>query len=217
MNKSTLIGLVLVFLSVIGLAFVVSNNDKAISVININNDRYYAPMDFEQLNTDADIIVLAKVIEGKENVYNSVDGMGKVGIGYTNTKLEIIDIYKGNTEEDVIVITEEYYTNNDVLYISDLYEPAMEGRVYLFFLRKYPKNRISFYGKYYPLGVEKGKYLIEESYIDISMSNISYRDFNINKDSDLEAYKKWYKEVFSHYKNSIMESLEIKVRDWILH
>ena len=73
----------------------------------VSAERIILAEDFEKLEEVSDLIVKVRVLEGKENVLVEAPGEeGGVLYGYTLTKLEILDIFKGDEDSGTISITE---------------------------------------------------------------------------------------------------------------
>ncbi len=177
--------------------------DKTIVNYNlIQADRITEARDFNELEKVSDLIIKATVLPGKENILDMTD-KGRVYFGYTHTKIQINDVYYGNvSKDDIINITEEYYITDSTIGKSintqGNYMPAKEGKKYIFFLKKYD-NSTRYKDMYYPIELEKGKYLINDKTKDISSLNtLLNKDLEIGP-KDSTEYKEWFKKVKEKY------------------
>jgi hypothetical protein len=165
------------------------------TIRQIDADRMILANTFEELVEVSDLIVKAKVLPGKENKVQSQEACG-----YTLTKLQILETFKGDVATDEIVtITEEYYQDKDGIWIDGNYLPANENQEYIFFLMKYGAKSY-WSGMYYPTDLERGKYSLKDSILDNpdSIDTLSDADLEIWKDPNNE-YRQWYKQVIEKY------------------
>lgn len=192
---------------VVFLVFVVLcvHRHYSLDVKTVIADRIIIANDVNQLIKESDLIVRATVLPNKENVliYDKTDN--SVTFGYNITQLEINEILKGKTTDQTIKITEEYYITNDIkgktLWTQGAYMPAKENKEYLFFLKKYSNNDLNYSGMYFPIDLEKGKYVLDGD-IDLnSIDDISEEKLEVFNTIDSKNYKKFYKEVMEKSKN----------------
>jgi hypothetical protein len=162
------------------------------------SDRITLASDVDKLNDVSDLVVLATVVNDKENVIVKSDIDGHEMFGYTVTTLNIKTIISGELNDESVKITEEYYESSDltgkIIWTEGTYKPAKKGRDYIFYLKKYPDDS-SYSGMYFPVDLEHGKYAIIKNVKDKTIDGLSASELDISKKSDLKEYKKWYKYV----------------------
>jgi len=167
-----------------------SNIDYVSNIENVNNnDIVYAPVlasllyhpfDIDDLEMNSDAIILARVLSCSDNILLEfpVDLPKELHFeatrdGYTRTELEVLHVFAGDVAVgDILVITEEYWMvehNNDILirHIEN-YGPSMPEQEYIFFLKKYTKDRPIYFGMYFPQGVDRGRYPVFKELVDAS-------------------------------------------------
>lgn len=172
-------------------------------LINIHTEQAITINCLDDLEQNCDIIVRARVLDGAEERKTIDKADSEAIFGYTITPIEIIDVYRGDIKiKTKLKITEEYWTRKypngkkQIVAIEN-YKPCKQNNEYIFFLKKYINGDCK--GMYFPLGVEKGKYLV---------NNIIRRDTDINslENDDMEIgsfngndYKKILSEVINKY------------------
>lgn len=170
----------------------------------INADRYILAYTFDQLEHESDLIIQARVLPGKENKIDIDETDGAVYFGYTITKLQVEKVFYGKAlEKEIVLITEEYWTDNAglgrTIFTQGNYVPAKENQEYIFFLKKYSEGT-RYKGMYFPIDLEKGKYLVSNDIKMDNFYNISNADFEIGTKPD-EEYRSWYQKVMEKYLN----------------
>lgn len=145
----------------------------------------------------SDLIVVAKVLPGKENVLNKSADDDFIISGYTLTELEVTNVLQGKVDSDTLKITEEYYTTTNIDGSRDLwtqgdYIPASEGDEYLFFLKKYDENS-KYDGLYFPVDLEHGKYVTNPT------NGLVPNSLEVYQSDNFEKYTSWYDEVYDMY------------------
>jgi len=168
------------------------------NIHEINATRLLMAGSFEELEYESDLIVKAKVLPGKQTILDKTSD-GTVIFGYTVTNLKIERVIKGDEEEECIVkITEEYYKKGRDIFIQGNYIPAKVNKSYIFYLKKYDDS-VNLNGQYYPLDLEKGKYLFDEMFFDATeIDNKSNKELEIGTKED-GTYREWYKRVINKY------------------
>lgn len=165
-------------------------------------DRKIAAPNFTQLEAVSDLIIKATILPEKENKLD-VTEKGIPYFGYTLTKIRIDDVYYGNvSKDDILTITEEYYITDapigKLIHTQENYMPAKIGQQYIFFLVKYPYDT-RYKDMYFPLELEKGKYLISDKTKDaFTINALSNKELEVGK-KDSTEYKKWFKKVIEKY------------------
>jgi len=171
----------------------------------------------EELEANSDLIVSAKILPDKENVLvKNSDGKFLL-FGYTETKLEITEVFHGNVSAgDEIMITEEYFTTLSQtgtvnIWTEGNYVPAKENHEYLFFLKAYGDAE-RYAGMYYPIDLEYGKYVVHDDGAEM-MNTASLNTaeltghereqigeaFEIQTENDFSRYIQWYGELTQKY------------------
>lgn len=185
-----------ILLGFIGL-FIFSNSTFRIN--EINADRFRVANTFQELEKSSDLIVEATVLSEKETVLDKLED-DTIVFGYTITKLRIDEVFSGDVKnDDIIVITEEYFTVGKDIFTQGNYIPAKENSKYIFYLKKYDDST-RFKNMYYPIDLEKGRYSLQNNISDIdSIDTLTNKEMEIGKREDKE-YRQWYKQTISKYK-----------------
>ena len=202
-KKIILISLGAVFTLVLGYFIY---NSLSTELINIDSEQSIVIRDLSQLELESDLIVKAKVIGKSEQKLIYSEEIGDVVYGYNITPIEIEKVYSGDDVNlgDIINIVEEYYTGHypngkKYIWAIENYNPAKKGNQYIFFLKKCSDLDEDTKGMYFPLGVEKGKYLINDKTKDISnIKKMSNEELEIGT-WDSSEYKNILIDVFKKY------------------
>ena len=187
MKKSvTLFCLLLLFVSGCG---------KELEIRQIDADVLILAQTFDELVDVSNLIIRAKVLSGKVNVEDTPE----VG-GYTITKLQVLETFKGDVvPNEIVTITEYYYQDKDGIWTYENYLPANENQEYILFLMKDDTDS-DWSGMYYPTDLERGKFPLKSLILDNldSIDSLSHADLEIWKDPDNE-YRELYKQVIEKY------------------
>lgn len=196
MKKRYIVALVII-LGLLGLLLFLNGEN---TIHEINADRIRLTSDFNELESESDLIIKAMVLPEKQTFTDKMED-GTVVFGYTITRLKVEEVFSGNTEkDDIIVITEEYFKLGKEVFVQGNYIPAIENNTYVFFLKKYDEST-RYEGMYFPVDLEKGKYLIKNKEFSADMiDDLSNSEMEIGKKENKE-YKEWYKEVIRKYQN----------------
>ncbi|MDE7326832.1 MAG: hypothetical protein K2N63_11225 [Lachnospiraceae bacterium] len=186
------------------IACILISNPRRVTYNTVAAERIVLAENFETLEEESDLIVRVRVLEGKENVLVEAPGnQGGVLYGYTLTKLDVLDVLKGNPVSEPISITEEYYTTKDmggtIIWTQGNYLPAKEGGEYIFFLKAYEPGS-KYEGLYFPVDLERGKYVTElPTLYSAESNNISAKVLELKSDENIMEYWKWYEQVAEKY------------------
>ena len=148
--------------------------------------------------------VAAKLGVGAERVYRAFTEKGDILHGYTVTKIEILQSFKGEVAGTPVSITEEYYTTQNMagttIWTQGNYLPAKEGGEYIFFLKAYEPGS-KYEGMYFPVDLERGKYVvgIPDTFVPEKRGNVSAEILELKGDKDIMEYWKWYEQVAGKY------------------
>lgn len=157
-------------------------------------DRITQAESVAQLQEVSDLIVVFTP-ERQENVLSYFSD-GNVSGGYTRTTGTVSQVLKGEPPEQM-VITEECYLVDNVLWTQGGYLPMQEGESYLLFLTAY--DRDSVYARmYFPTELEKGKYPLTDEPLTASDSADAWEVYVIEGD-DLHDYQDWYQQITALY------------------
>jgi hypothetical protein len=146
----------------LGLMFLLIDNTRVIESTmsaQLINDA----SNFQELEDVSDVIIKAKVLNGKQNIITDIDEFGNDLFGFTKTKIEVLESFKGNAKiNDTLTIMEGYFSRDltvgkEIITLSS-YKPAKVGKEYVFYLIKYNKSDEKLKGMYYLPNCEKGKY-----------------------------------------------------------
>lgn len=165
-------------------------------------DRLRRAYNTDELREASDLIVVAKVMPGKENkLITSSDGEYVVS-GHTLTNLQVISTIKGDLDSDTITITEEYFSvpvEGGTLdhWTQQAYLPANENETYLFFLKKYDINLDVFPNMYFPVDLQYGKYVLN-SPVNL-MSDSAFESLEVLDNVYGHDYPTWYSEIYDTY------------------
>lgn len=133
--------------------------------------------------------------ERQENVLSYFSD-GNVSGGYTRTTGTVSQVLKGEPPEQ-LVITEECYLADSVLWTQGGYLPMQEGESYLLFLTAYDRDSV-YAGMYFPTELEKGKYPLTDEPLTASDSADAWEVYVIEGD-DLHDYQDWYQQITALY------------------
>lgn len=157
-------------------------------------DRITQAESVSQLQEVSDLIVVFTP-ERQENV-RSYFSDGNVSGGYTRTTGTVLQVLKGEPPEQ-LVITEECYLVDNVLWTQGGYLPMQEGESYLLFLTAYDRDSV-YAGMYFPTELEKGKYSLTDEPLTASDSADAWEVYVIEGD-DLHDYQDWYQQITALY------------------
>jgi hypothetical protein len=173
---------------------------------------------FQELEDVADVIVKAKVLNGKQNIITTKDEFGNDLFGFTKTKIEVLDSFKGNAKiKDTLTISEGYFSRDltvgkEIITLSN-YKPAKVGKEYIFYLVKHKIDKEVFKDSYFLPNYTKGKYPVIYKKTDNSSTpilqtnatelNAEELEINESREADglsLEEYKNdYYDKVVEKY------------------
>lgn len=173
---------------------------ETITIQQIHADRIILAENFDQLINVSDLIIKAEVLPGKETVL-LIEEDGLIGVGYTVTELKVKEVFQGNVnKDDIIVITEEYFIYDEIIWTQGNYLPAQESKDYIFFLKKYSNSTKRYSGMYFPIDLEQGKYSLDSKIIDNieSLDELTNVELEVWENSDKD-YRDWYKKVIEKY------------------
>ena len=157
-------------------------------------DRITQAESVAQLQEVSDLIVVFTP-ERQENVLSYFSD-GNVSGGYTRTTGTVSQVLKGESPEQ-LVITEECYLVDNVLWTQGGYLPMQEGESYLLFLTAYDRDSV-YAGMYFPTELEKGKYPLTDKPLTASDSADAWEVYVIEGD-DLHDYQDWYQQITALY------------------
>ena len=157
-------------------------------------DRITQAESVAQLQEVSDLIVVFTP-ERQENVL-SYSSDGNVSGGYTRTTGTVSQVLRGEPPEQ-LVITEECYLVDNVLWTQGGYLPMQEGESYLLFLTAYDRDSV-YAGMYFPTELEKGKYPLADEPLTASDSADAWEVYVIEGD-DLHDYQDWYQQITALY------------------
>jgi len=168
----------------------------------VATDRGQLATSVNSLKAVRDLILIAYADQAGENTLIHAE-TGDIVSGYTNTRLTIDTVFKGDVQTDSqIAITEECYTTafGTVFWTQQGYVPIQPGTKYLLFLKAYPDDS-DFAGMYYPVDLEYGKYVIPS---DINANRLetlsnSREKLEIGTATDLDVYLEWYYTIMQEY------------------
>lgn len=161
----------------------------------------FAIKDMESLEELSDVIIKAQVLAEHENI-ELLEGF----YGFTKTKLKITKVYSGNLEvDDIIILGEEYfqYTDNNTgevcMRAVNLYQPAVIGDEYIFFLFDRGETNTVRENVYEIVNITDGKFPVSKKTVNTQSSDaVSNSELNIG-DGNISKYKKIYNEVIKKY------------------
>lgn len=157
-------------------------------------DRITQAESVSQLQEVSDLIVVFTP-ERQENVLSYFSD-GNVSGGYTRTTGTVSQVLKGEPPEQ-LVITEECYLVDNVLWTQGGYLPMQEGESYLLFLTAYDRDSV-YAGMYFPTELEEGKYPLTDKPLTASDSADAWEVYVIEGD-DLHDYQDWYQQITALY------------------
>ena len=157
-------------------------------------DRITQAESVAQLQEVSDLIVVFTP-ERQENVLSYFSD-GNVSGGYTRTTGTVSQVLKGESPEQ-LVITEECYLADNVLWTQGGYLPMQEGESYLLFLTAYDRDSV-YAGMYFPTELEKSKYPLTDEPLTASDSADAWEVYVIEGD-DLHDYQDWYQQITALY------------------
>lgn len=157
-------------------------------------DRITQAESVAQLQEVSDLIVVFTP-ESQENVLSYFSD-GNVSGGYTRTTGTVSQVLKGESPEQ-LVITEECYLVDNVLWTQGGYLPMQEGESYLLFLTAYDRDSV-YAGMYFPTELEKGKHPLTDEPLTASDSADAWEVYVIEGD-DLHDYQDWYQQITALY------------------
>lgn len=165
-------------------------------------DRFSLATSVNSLKAESDVIIIAHADHPGENTLIHVE-TGDIVSGYTNTTLTVDAVFKGDIQNSSsIVVTEECYTTafGTVFWTQQGYMPIKAGTKYILFLKAYPDDG-DFAGKYYPIDLEYGKYIVPAE-LDVdgieALSN-SRDKLEVGAVTDLNTYFEWYRAIIQEY------------------
>ena len=144
----------------------------------------------------ADRITQAESVSQLQENILSYFSDGNVSGGYTRTTGTVSQVLKGEPPEQ-LVITEECYLADKVLWTQGGYLPMQEGESYLMFLTAYDRDSV-YAGMYFPTELEKGKYPLTDEPLTASDSADAWEVYVIEGD-DLHDYQDWYQQLTDLY------------------
>ena len=167
-------------------------------------DSLYIPEDFKAIENITDVIIRAEVLPNRENIE-----LTRNMYGFTRTKVEVTEVYRGDLEVgDIVDIIEEYfyytdsYTGNIRLRALDLYEPAIIGNEYIFFLYFKGEPGTPREDAYQIVNITDGKFPISKDLLKVQNGDkFSHQALNIGE-GDISRYLKIYNEVIKKYLNT---------------
>ncbi len=205
-SKTFIIFLGILFSSTILYAspIITLSDEDIVAKTNIERKFMYAiniPEDLEDVENVSQIIVKAEVLPDRENLE-----LNRAAYGFTKTKLKITKVFSGDLKvDDVIAITEEYFYFTDSisgelhLHAVALYEPAVIGEEYIFFLYGKGRPNTAREGTYQIVNITDGKFPITKNNLKTQKADIlSNSELNIGE-GDISKYKKMYNEVMEKY------------------
>lgn len=157
-------------------------------------DRITQAESVAQLQEVSDLIVVFTP-ESQENVLSYFSD-GNVSGGYTRTTGTVSQVLKGEPPEQ-LVITEECYLVDNVLWTQGGYLPMQEGESYLLFLTAYDRDSV-YAGMYFPTEPEKGKYPLTDEPLTASDSADAW-EVSVIEGDDLHDYQDWYQQITALY------------------
>lgn len=157
-------------------------------------DRITQAESVSQLQEVSDLIVVFTP-ERQENILSYFSD-GNVSGGYMRTTGTVSQVLKGEPPEQ-LVITEECYLVDNVLWTQGGYLPMQEGESYLLFLTAYDRDSV-YAGMYFPTELEKGKYPLADEPLTASDSADAWEVYVIEGD-DLHDYQDWYQQITALY------------------
>ena len=157
-------------------------------------DRITQAESVAQLQEVSDLIVVFTP-ESQENVLSYFSD-GNVSGGYTRTTGTVSQVLKGEPPEQ-LVITEECYLVDNVLWTQGGYLPMQEGESYLLFLTAYDRDSV-YAGMYFPTELEKGKYPLMDEPLTASDSADAW-EVSVIEGDDLHDYQNWYQQITDLY------------------
>jgi hypothetical protein len=184
---------------------IISSDESIIAETNniehIPVDILYVPEDLKAVEDLAEIIIKAEVLPERENLE-----VNRGAYGFTKTKLKVTEVYSGDLKvDDIITITEEYFYFTDRISgkvhvrALNLYEPAIIGNEYIFFLYGKGRPNTAREGTYQIVNITDGKFPVIEDTLKVqNVDTLSNSDLNIG-DGDISKYKKMYNEVIKKY------------------
>lgn len=157
-------------------------------------DRITQAESVAQLQEVSDLIVVFTP-ERQENILSYFSD-GNVSGGYTRTTGTVSQVLKGEPPEQ-LVITEECYLVDNVLWTQGGYLPMQEGESYLLFLTAYDRDSV-YAGMYFPMELEKGKYPLTDEPLTASDSADAW-EVSVIEGDDLHDYQDWYQQITALY------------------
>ena len=157
-------------------------------------DRITQAESVAQLQEVSDLIVVFTP-ERQENILSYFSD-GNVSGGYTRTTGTVSQVLKGEPPEQ-LVITEECYLVDNVLWTQGGYLPMQEGESYLLFLTAYDRDSV-YAGMYFPTELEKGKYPLMDEPLTASDSADAW-EVSVIEGDDLHDYQDWYQQITALY------------------
>ena len=157
-------------------------------------DRITQAESVSQLQEVSDLIVVFTP-ERQENILSYFSD-GNVSGGYTRTTGTVSQVLKGEPPEQ-LVITEECYLVDNVLWTQGGYLPMQEGESYLLFLTAYHTDSV-YAGMYFPPELEKGKYPLTDEPLTASDSADAW-EVSVIEGDDLHDYQNWYQQITALY------------------
>ncbi|MDP5272857.1 hypothetical protein [Chengkuizengella axinellae] len=150
---------------------------------------YNISWSFDQLSENVDLIVEVIPTGDRNHIYDT-DVFGGVGIGITETNVNVSNVIKGDEslENTKITVNENYYSrdNGKTFTTSDDYTPLRNGGKYILFLVKEASNET-----YSIWALQQGKY---------NMDNTD------PSEEEVEKRNQHYKELKDQVKNKYKES-----------
>lgn len=165
--------------------------------------------DITELAEVSDIIVRAKVLDGRENSLVYSEKTGHVIIGYNITNIKIKDILKGEEDRNIISLAEEYWittsrNGKEIFNTFEGYEPLETNKEYILYLirinRDVSAGDINYKDKYFIVDLDTGKYPYIKDYNEETVDGLTRDDLSIGKETKETKYKQEYKYILDECK-----------------
>ena len=166
--------------------------------IVVEADNEYVANNVDELFEKSDLIIKAKLIDEPIYRYQNSRFEGVVEFGWTETRLKVQEVYKGDKNLKEVTITEPYWFEEETLYMFDEYMPTKVNGSYYLFLTKYPDGVGPFSEMYFPTDNNYGKYTIltkEKANKLMRNEELNNQELDIFEGLNNKKYSKWFKEV----------------------
>ncbi|MCL2874408.1 MAG: hypothetical protein FWE29_05700 [Defluviitaleaceae bacterium] len=115
-----------------------NKDDRNVTYTHIHARLDFSPRSLSEMESDSDVIVLARVLPGSVSVLSTIEGM-LIPMGATHTEIEVIQVFEGDVVAgEILLIAEAYFTVETPyeiqVFIYENYLPSMPGQEYIFFL-----------------------------------------------------------------------------------